>query len=101
MLSNTDDTNPSPSVVFQVGRGRAWTGINDAASTSADRNSAPRAAPRIRLQVGGRQHAPAISTIQRATARNGTRSPSARDRALAATLVQTIATSAAPTTARR
>src|SRR5688572_31812149 len=52
MLSNTDESRPSPNADPQDGTGRPLTGINDAAATRATRNIAPVAAGFMTFQSG-------------------------------------------------
>jgi hypothetical protein len=54
MLSNTADTTPSPNAVWGDASGRPATGIIEAATTSASRNTALRTALGITDQSGRR-----------------------------------------------
>jgi hypothetical protein len=86
MLSNTADTNPSPSVVSHDAIGSRSTGISDAASTRQSRKTAPRRVAGMTDQSGRRQAAVASSTTQTVEPRNGNRSPAPGNRTLVATL---------------
>src|SRR5687768_1246247 len=95
ILSNTDDSAPSPATDCQLGSGRLSTGISDAAATSSTRNKAPLAAGLTTAQSGWRAEAVARIAAQIAIPSHGADSPTPV--ALAQTLVATAANRMKPT----
>src|SRR5690242_12611709 len=88
MLSNTAETNPSPSATCHEASGSLCTGIIDAASTNESRKIEPLSAPGNSLQAGRRSGTHTSSAAHTAAPMNGKRS----DHALNFTLTTTFTT---------
>ena len=101
MLSNTEETKPSPNAVCQEGVGSSSTGIIEAHSTRLKRNTAPLNASGSTSQSCRRTRMVSRIATHSATPMKGKWSANAGKLILTVTLVAMAATSISPTTPMR